>query len=272
LSIETPALSAVPALVSSSDLSTATQLNTPEGKAVYNEIRAMVEEKEAAKAASKAPKSLAMLMSSTPHLSLSNPHVPQELVASLRTEDGQAPPLRYLTMDHIDEYLYEVDGILGNAPAIPPQSLGITHQDLALRNPHSVYNWLRQHEPRVFLQDGEGSEKSSGKPGALRGAGKRASIPAPSKPDTVEFVEEDGMGLDSVPMPTSTKGKRKRDDDDGGYHPKSGRVDDGKGKKPRQARKKKGDETSSSTNSRKGKGKAKASSPPAPEGHPFGPL
>jgi len=38
-------------------------------------------------------------------------------------------------------------------------------RDFALRNPTSVYNWLRKHEPKVFLQDGEGGDKGGGENG-----------------------------------------------------------------------------------------------------------
>ena len=256
--------------MSSADLSKAAELNTSEGRAVYDEVRTMFEEKEAVKAAAKAPKSLALLLVNIPHLSLSNPLVPRELVASLRAEDGLPTPLRYLSMDQVDEYLHEIDAVLGTVSPLPSQPIAITHQDLALRNPHSVYNWLRRHEPRVFLQDGEGSEKSSGKPGALRGAGKRTSIPAPSIPNTLEFVEEDGAGYEAL-VPTSTKNKRKREED-GGYHPKSGRVEDGKGKKQRQSRKKKSDESNSSVSLKKSRGRGKAASPSPTEDHSLEPT
>ena len=96
-----------------------------------------------------------------------------------------------------------------------------------------MYNWLRRNEPKIFLQDGEGSEKSLGKPGSLRGAGKRATMPGPSKPDALEIVEEDGQRYDpTISGLEPAKGKRKREDD-GGYHPKSGAPGDGKAKKPR---------------------------------------
>jgi len=159
-------------------------------------------------------------------------------------------PITYLTGDQIDEYLYDIDIKVQNAPGPNPHV--VQPQDLALRNPNSVYNWLRRNKPNVFLQDGEGSEKSNGKPGSLRGAGKRASMPGPSKPDALEIVEEDGLGYDpTIGGLEPTKGKRKRDDD-GGYHPKSGGPKEGKVKKPR---KKKGDEPTPSAGPKKKKGR-----------------
>ena len=139
----------------------------------------------------------------------------------------------------------------------------MTQQDLALKNPHSVYNWLRKNEPKIFLQDGEGSEKSMGKPGSLRGAGKRASMPGPSKPDSLEIVEEDGLGYDPTigGLEPMKGGKRKRDDD-GGYHPKLGTPADGKTRKPRPKKKKvEGETPVSSSRKPKAKAKDRASSP-----------
>jgi hypothetical protein len=274
LTTDITALSPIPPLVSADDLSAAAELQTPEGQALYNEICTMVSERASSNDASKPLKSLAALMATTPHLSLNHPNVPSELTASLEAEEGQAGPLAYLTPDQLDDYLYDIDASLGVVPPLPPQFQNTPQHDLTFGNFHSPYNWLRRNVPQIFLQDGESSEKSHGKPGALRGAGKRASIPAPSKPDALEFVEEDGIGYDAtLSGPVTTKGKRKRDEDDGGYHPKGGRGDEGKAKKPRQARKKKGnDETTPATSGRKGKGRGAKLSSPAPDAHPFGPL
>lgn len=273
LFIESPSLSTIPPLVTTDDLSKAAELDTPEGKALYHEIRAMLEEKAAVNAASRPRKSLANLVANVPHLSLSSPHVAPELLSSFEARDGQPGPMSYLTQDQVDDYIYEIDASLGTVPAAPPHFQALTQQDLALQNPHSVYNWLRQHEPKIFLQDGEGSEKSSSKPNASRGAGKRASLAAPVKAEPLEFVEEDGIGYDaSAAGPPATKGKRKREEDDGGYHPKSGLGAEGKVKKPRQSKKKA--EGSGETPAKgPGRGKRKPKIPsPAPDAHPFGPI
>jgi len=41
------------------------------------------------------------------------------------------------------------------AHTAPGSSSSSTARDFALRNPTSVYNWLRKHAPKTFLQDGE---------------------------------------------------------------------------------------------------------------------
>jgi hypothetical protein len=271
LSAEHTALPPIPPLISVDDNAKAAELHTPEGQALCTEILNLNEEREAAKNLSKSSKSLALLMTVQHHLSLSAPVLPPDLLSSLEPEAGQPAPISYLTPDQLDDYLYDIDASLGRAPPHPTGPLhkeSPTSHDLALGNPNSVYNWLRKNEPKIFLQDGEGSEKSLGKPGALRGAGKRASIPAPSKPDQLEIVEEDGMTYDtSLTGAATTKGKRKRDEDDGGYHPKNGRSEEGKVKKPRKKKESSGE---SATKAPKRKHKAKMPSPD-PGAHPFGP-
>jgi len=269
LSVETPALADVPPLITSEELAEVAELDTPAGRAIYKDICSILEEKAALKAASKPPKSLAYLLNNTHHLSTRSPLVSPELLKDLGTVDGTGP-IAYLTADQIDDYICDIDVTLGKPsttphPPHPPHPQPSQQENIALRNPVSVYNWLRRNEPRIFLQDGEGSEKSHGKPGSLRGAGKRASMPMPSHGDALEIVEEDGLGYDPTIAgldPGTAKGKRKREDD-AGYHPKLG-APDGKTKKPRISRKKKESTGETPTASaKKGKGKARASSPMA---------
>lgn len=98
-------------------------------------------------------------------------------------------------------------------------------RDMAIRNPVSVYNWLRKNQPQVFLQDNEvNSEKST------RGAGPRSSkrdraskgeiVVKKEKTDEDDLpYDEDGIAMET--FPTKGRGKRKRDED-GGYRPKGG--------------------------------------------------
>jgi len=256
LSTEVPALNPVPPLISDDDLLEASKSSTAEGKALYAEITSLLKERAALEPIPKPPQSLAHLLQTVPHITQASPLAAESLNA-LQPEEGQAAPLGYLTLDQLDDHLYDVDATLGLVPPVPPTLQTPPTQDLAFTNPNSPYNWLRKNVPNIFLQDGEGSEKSHGKPGALRGAGKRASIPAPSKPGALEFVEEDGLEYDASLTAAALKvqTKRKRgDEDDGGYHPKLGTPADGKGKKPRVARKKKSD-TSEETATPTGKGK-----------------
>ncbi|QBZ57394.1 hypothetical protein PoMZ_02318 [Pyricularia oryzae] len=95
-------------------------------------------------------------------------------------------PASFLTADDIDNYLWELDQRIAEdrrdrglsplpvVPTLAPKardptgSAGATAaatsatadpnaaaRDFALRNPTSVYNWLRKHAPKTFLQDAE---------------------------------------------------------------------------------------------------------------------
>lgn len=180
---------------------------------------------------------------------------------------GQPHPPSFLTADDIDNYIWEIDVRLAEAEfaktgktpnllptlaplahpndnasngskdnGVPPQS---TNRDFALRNPTSVYNWLRKHAPKTFLQDGE-NEKDNGDEAHApssrgrvkgerwgRGGGsvrsKRASAAHRDKASTGEEFDEE-TGYDAVtPIAAGGKGKRKRVvDDDPGYRPKGG--------------------------------------------------
>ena len=261
---DTPLLSPVPSLVTSDELARAAEFNTPTGQAIYNEILQIISEKAAEKSASKPPKSLALILGTTPPLKADGPHVPPDLKSSFIPLDGHTEPIAYLTMDALDDYIHEVDAALGATSPAPYHLRSPAKLDLALQNPNSVYNWLRRNEPKIFLQDGEGSEKSNGKPGSLRGAGKRSSMPAPSKPDALEIVEEDGIGYDpTIGGLEPTKGGKRKRDDDGGYHPKSGTPGNGKTKKPRAKKPKVEGETLAPTSRKKAKPKERVSSPMA---------
>lgn len=239
------------------------------GQAIYKEVLEMLADSEKPKGHSKPTRSYLDLLAAAPAHLLGTSAGSQELAEDLKPLEGLSHPIQYLSLEQIDNYLYDVDTNSG-----PPAQMQIpSAHELSMKNPHSVYNWLRRNEPKIFLQDGEGSEKSSDKPGALRGAGKRARIPAPSKPDALEFVEEDGIGYDTA-LAGPTKGKRKRGDtigeEDGGYTPKAGRADNPKTKKPRKKKSSEvGGESAASlgtpTATKKGKGKSRASSsPPSP--------
>jgi hypothetical protein len=239
LSLDVPSVDSLPTLISDIDTDSI-KCNTAEGKAIYDSIRAIVDAKITAKLSNKPTKALSSLMTSTPHRHFLSSDVAYDLstipglspteVQDLEFDETRPNPVSYLSLDALDDFLAGVDTSLSIpvAPTLNP-TVPLSHfsdKELQVRNPNSVYNWLRRHEPKIFLQDAEGSEKSSGKPGALRGAGKRTSIPAPAKPDTMEFVEEDGIGYDASlggAVGGTLKGKRKRpSDEDAGYRPKGG--------------------------------------------------
>lgn len=198
---------------------------------------------------------------------------------------GQSDPPSFLTADDIDNYIWEIDTRLASeaaaaaagkddsrdgppplrvpSPALPTLA-PLAHadragggrdaqRDFALRNPTSVYNWLRKHAPKTFLQDGEhdrengedGHGPGSGRRGkgggggerAARGTGSvrskrasaahgRAAVASAAAAESFEDLDDEygyGGGGAMTPSTVGAKGKRKRVvDDDPGYRPKGG--------------------------------------------------
>ncbi|KAK3305380.1 IEC3 subunit of the Ino80 complex, chromatin re-modelling-domain-containing protein [Chaetomium strumarium] len=221
------------------------------------------------------------LLEEVPHFTFSSaPERFPELLADLEAGrdspadpgQGQSHPPSFLTADDIDNYIWELDTHLGHEDAangsgrkdsgLLPTLAPLAHadranpkdaqRDFAIRNPTSVYNWLRKHAPKTFLQDAE-HDKDAGKengddghgPGsarrgkgerAPRGTGstraKRASAAHTRAAAAAESFEDldDEFGYGGVAATPSTvggggggKGKRKRVvDDDPGYRPKGG--------------------------------------------------
>lgn len=123
----------------------------------------------------------------------------------------------YFTPEHETEFYLALDAKLGDEAAavqlarVPDRAtFAERERDLSIRNPASVYNWLRRNQPQT-LQDNEiASEKSASRP-----SNQRSSKRAPVNRKDDETFDEDG---ESHPTP---KNKRKRDDDTG-YRPKGG--------------------------------------------------
>lgn len=200
---------------------------------------------------------------------------------------GISHPPSFLTADEIDNYLYEIDMRLANQengknggtmPAMLPTLAPASHtnghnstsvngalngtskesastplshtRDFALRNPTSVYNWLRKHAPKTFLQDveahpekdkggdnddhhtgsgrgrgGAKGERSSGRGGSAVGSARSKRMSKGAAAAHADDYDDDVASSYHVSTPTAAggKGKRKRiADDDPGYRPKGG--------------------------------------------------
>ncbi|KAH7026422.1 IEC3 subunit of the Ino80 complex, chromatin re-modelling-domain-containing protein [Microdochium trichocladiopsis] len=181
----------------------------------------------------KPAKSLRKLQQTVPHRSFAAtvqvfPSVQEELAPKNRDTE----PTAFLTADDIDNYLYEIDLRLGlkPQPSLAPNAHGAAGStaahNYALRNPTSVYNWLRKHAPKTFLQDMEKDDNEKGEKvdGRKRknaaGEGKRRSTMSKKDKERLRAAEG-GWDEDGSHDGQSTKGKRKRDDDPG-YRPKGG--------------------------------------------------
>ena len=174
-------------------------------------------------------RTLAALLAKVPHTSgFPNP-IPDGLELS-----EHAPG--YMSPSHEEEYLHATDVALADPTIYDPEShdgrpLRITtshpipnEKDLTIQNPDSVYNWLRKHQPQVFLQDKDPahpenmSEKSSARPGNGSRGGKRQSAVTATTPGpkTEHELPEEEVGF--IPETgTGGKGKKGLKEDDTAY-------------------------------------------------------
>lgn len=134
--------------------------------------------------------------------------------------NGLERKLGYFTPEHETEYYLALDAKLGDEAAalqlerIPdPPTFAEREREASIRNPASVYNWLRRNQPQTLQDHEAASEKSVSRPSNAR-TSKRA--PTQRKDEDKEMYDEDGMDVEPTP-----KNKRKRDDDTG-YRPKGG--------------------------------------------------
>lgn len=128
--------------------------------------------------------------------------------------------LGYFTPEHETEHYLALDAKLGDEAAalqlerIPdPPTFAEREREASIRNPASVYNWLRRNQPQTLQDHEAASEKSVSRPSNAR-TSKRA--PAQRKDEDKDVFDDDGMDVEPTP-----KNKRKRDDDTG-YRPKGG--------------------------------------------------
>ncbi|KAF0326911.1 hypothetical protein GQ607_005969 [Colletotrichum asianum] len=117
----------------------------------------------------KPTKSLTVLLKDVPHSTYvqAKEHSPS-VVADMEPAPGVSHTPAFLTPDDIDDYLYDVDRRIDpehllptlapsartNVP-LPEANPHALSQTIAMKNPTSVYNWLRKHAPKTFLQDAE---------------------------------------------------------------------------------------------------------------------
>ncbi|KAK3394877.1 IEC3 subunit of the Ino80 complex, chromatin re-modelling-domain-containing protein [Podospora didyma] len=230
---------------------------------------------------------------------------------------GQTHPPSFLSADDIDNYIWEIDTRLANKqyastavmPPLLPTLAPAAHsndaggaingaangtkdpglapltsntRDFALRNPTSVYNWLRKNAPKTFLQDAEthpNADKENGDephaPSARRAKGERSGGRGGTGPTrnkrgsavhhggtgrdksvaVVESLEDDDTAYEAAATPGASgtanilggKGKRKRVvDEDLGYRPKGGSS-----RPTKKKRKSDGDSTPTATGSKR---------------------
>ena len=158
-------------------------------------------------------------LSSIPHSSLETCLATGQLPSDIR----DPMPEVYMDLRHEEDYLHalleEADGLVASGPSNATKAYE-REREAALKNPVSVYNWLRKHQPGVFLQDGETSGDKKEKIPKEGRTGKKGK-------DRAEELDEDGLVVGSLLV--DGKVKRKRDDD--AYRPKGGNNRPSKRKK-----------------------------------------
>ena len=151
-------------------------------------------------------------------------------------------PIGYLSPAHEEKYLSTLDSALETSELgthLPPSSHPIRsnekhekEREAALRNPVSVYSWLRKHQ--VFPQENDSvPEKPTPKLVVPSRPPKRSSIIPKQEP---EVIDEEGYIIGGS-LEGSTRMKRKREDEP--YRPKGGssrsskkkRISSGSGEK-----------------------------------------
>lgn len=126
-----------------------------------------------------------------------------------------------------EQYLQSLDNFLDGRSTHPrahaTSNIGYPHfeksadreREAQIRNPVSVYNWLRKNQPQVFLQDPDHDKTK------IAAASRKSKRESMAKALKVEpgLYDDDGIALE----PNAGKGKRKRDEDSG-YRPKGGHA------------------------------------------------
>jgi hypothetical protein len=171
-------------------------------------------------------RSLASLEAKVPHATEA-PESPIEGLDLSETAPG------YMSPTHEEEYLVLLDQAFADPNAFDARPIRIpsshpppTEKDLSIRNPDSVYNWLRKHQPQVFLQDKDPqhpenmSEKTAPRANA-GGRGKRQSAAAGTPGPKTEHEEEDGVDPESGALGKGGR-KSKGGENDSAYRPKGG--------------------------------------------------
>lgn len=151
-------------------------------------------------------------------------HAPTGSISGTNYDEAESKS-GYLTVKQEEQYLSSLDAYLNGEAPTPRRhagnSLGLRNgerniekeKEVQLRNPVSVYNWLRKNQPQVFLQD---EDNKPSRTTGTRNSKRNSTRDAITKEQ--ELYDDDGIAVDAP----SNRGKRKRIDQDGGYRPKGG--------------------------------------------------
>lgn len=164
-------------------------------------------------------------------------HAPRPAIHDEIADTAQEHYIGFISAKDEEQYLQSLDNFLDEKGTHPrahvanhQSSRGVDRtiqmeREMQLKNPVSVYNWLRRHQPQVFLQDNEPASEKPARATASRSSARKATSSEQWKREGDKFEE-----LYPAYTAPPTKGKRKRDND-GGYRPKGGNARGTKRKK-----------------------------------------
>jgi hypothetical protein len=181
-----------------------------------------------AQAVPQVQRTLASLEATVPHTTLT------DLTALPDGIDLSEHAPGYMSPQHEEEYLLALDQLLEDpsfeeatrhqrtlhlGPSQPP----LSEKDLTIRNPDSVYNWLRKNQPQVFLQDKDAAHHDNMSEKAAPKGGSKKSRPSNIGGGGTPGPKEDHDAEDSAAPEGKAKGKKTAaDPDDTAYRPKGG--------------------------------------------------
>lgn len=157
------------------------------------------------------------------------PLAPPPSQTTEKKDTGNGVSSGFLSIKQEEQYIQGLDAFLDGTASNPrphaANNLGSRNaekttereRETQLKNPVSVYNWLRKHQPQVFLQDNEPSTEKPPRATGSRISTRKSASKEMFKQEP-DFYDEDGIAVD---VGSSSRGKRKRDND-GGYRPKGG--------------------------------------------------
>lgn len=136
------------------------------------------------------------------------------------SEDDLDSTLGFLAPAHEMNYIAAMDNGDGIITRVKERRSTLERdREAQIRNPLSVYNWLKQNQSHIFHHD---TEPAPAAKQPTRSTGTRASKRGrASKVREEEMYDDEGIAVDTAPSSAGGRGKRKRDED-GGYRPKGG--------------------------------------------------
>lgn len=142
------------------------------------------------------------------------PHEPLDALEENYAAGGNMEDsLGYLTPEYETEYYLATDARLGDEAAalqatrVPEKpTFAERERERTMRNPASVYNWLRRNQPQLLQDHDNASEKSGSRP-----SNQRSSKKSQARKDDDHF-DDDTVSMEAGPT-SNPRSKRKRDDD-----------------------------------------------------------